>query len=81
MEYKKEDKWEFCYAVPTADGNWNEKVIYNKTKEKVEENKQKCKELGYKVISVKKLYPFNTYKNQHNFDFIGLWKIWEIFIA
>lgn len=69
--YKKEEKWELRYEVPTAEGNWNEKVIYNKTKEKFEENKKKCKEYGYRIVSAKKLYPFNTYKNQHNFSLIN----------
>ena len=68
--YKKEERYELKYAVPTAGGNWCEKVIYNSSKEKVNQNKAKCKELGYKVISCKKLYPFNTMKNQHNFELI-----------
>lgn len=81
--YKKEEKWELRYEVPTAECNWNEKVIYNKTKEKFEENKKKCKEYGYRIVSAKKLYPFNTYKNQHNFDLIHsiamneLYDIWN----
>lgn len=69
--YKKEERYEFTYAVPTAEGNKREKTIYPKSKEKVAECKQKCQEYGYDVISVKKLYPFNTYKNQHNFELIA----------
>lgn len=33
-------------------------------------NLQACKERGFKVISCRKLYPFNTMKNQHNFELI-----------
>lgn len=69
--YKREERYEFKYAVPTAGGDWSEKVIYNSSKEKVNANKAKCKELGYKVISVKKLYPFSTNRNQHNFMLIS----------
>lgn len=68
--YKKEERYEFRYEVPTASGGWSEKVIYNTSKEKVNANKAKCKELGYKFISAKKLYPFSTEKNQHNFELI-----------
>lgn len=81
--YKKEERYELRYAVPTSEGNWTEKVIYNHSKEKAYANKAKCKELGYKVISCKKLYPFSTMKNQHNFELIhnivmcDLYDIWN----
>lgn len=67
----KEERFEIRYAVPTAEGNWSEKVIYNTSKEKAGSNKARIKELGYKFISCKKLYPFSTMKNQHNFNLIS----------
>ena len=68
---KKEERWAFRYEVPTAGGNVSEKVCYPKSKEQVEANRAKARELGYRVVSVKKLYPFNTYANQHNFELIN----------
>ncbi len=67
---QKEQKWEFKYAVPTEDGNETIKVCYPKSEEKRAENIQKCKDRNYRIVSIKKLYPFNTYKNQHNFKLI-----------
>lgn len=71
QNYKKEEKWGIWYAVPTAEGNWNEKYCRVNSKEKKDANIQKIKELGYKFISCKKLYPFSTNKNQHNFELIN----------
>lgn len=71
MTYTKDERFALRYEVPTAGGNWDEKVCHVKGKEKLEANKAKCKELGYKVVSVKKLYPFSTIKNQHNFELIN----------
>lgn len=67
--YYKEERWEQRYAVP-KDGKWEEKTAYPRSKEQMEKNMEKCKELGYRYISCKKLYPFSTMKNQHNFDLI-----------
>lgn len=64
--YNKQQKWEFRYI----NGKGQEKVCYPQTQEKVNENKAKCKELGMKIISVKKMYPINTYANQHNFELV-----------
>ena len=69
-KYKKEQKWEFKYAKPTTDGGEVVKTCYPKSEEKRDENKETCKALGYRIISIKKLYPFNTYANQHNFELI-----------
>ena len=69
--YTKEQRWEFRYAVPTAGGHESIKVCYPRSEEKKNENARLCKEHGYRVVSVKKLYPFNTEKNQHNFDLIN----------
>jgi hypothetical protein len=68
--YKKEDRWEFHYQAPAEDGGWTDKYCYPRSKEKVTANREACRAKGYKVISVKKLYPFNTYANQHNFELI-----------
>ena len=68
--YKRENRYEFIYEF-TKNGERITKTIYPKSKEKMNECKEKCKTYGYKVISVKKLYPFNTYANQHNFSLIN----------
>lgn len=79
----KEQRWEQRYAVPTAEGNWREKVVYPRSEAQRDANKQKIKEYGYKYISCKKLYPFSTMKNQHNFELIhnivmnDLYDIWH----
>lgn len=67
--YKKEQRWEFRYAI-TKDGVRTERVCYPQSQEKIEANRATCKRCGYEVLSVKKLYPFNTYANQHNFELI-----------
>ena len=67
----REQRWEQRYAVPTANGNWKEKVVYPKSEEQRDSNKKKCEALGYRYISCKKLYPFSTNKNQHNFELIS----------
>lgn len=65
-----EQKWALRYCVPTADGEI-EKVCYPKSEEKRDENIEICKTRGYRVVSCKKLYPFSTMKNQHNFELIS----------
>ena len=65
--YKKEQRWALRYV--TKHGT--EKVCYPRSEEKKNENLEICKRNGLKVISCKKLYPFNTYKNQHNFELIN----------
>ena len=64
--YTKEERWEMVYEG--RDGTI--KRCYPRTKDKVKENKEKLSELGLKLVSCTKLYPFNTYKNQHNFMLI-----------
>lgn len=39
-------------------------------KEKRDERKAQLKEKGYKIVSCRKLYPFSSEKNQHNFELI-----------
>ena len=63
----KETRFEMRYI----NGKGEEKVCYPRSEEQRDANKQKCKELGYKVISCKKMYPFSTIKNQHNFELIN----------
>lgn len=63
----KEQKWQFVYI----NGVGEEKVVFPKSKEQVDLNRRICKERGLKVVSVKKLYPFSTAKNQHNFELIN----------
>lgn len=75
--YTKEDKWEFKYR--RSDGVC--RVVYPKTKEQIAKNKEICKDKGYEVVSVKKLYPISTMKNQHNFGLIHniAWnELWDI---
>ena len=42
---KREQRWEMRYEVPTANGNWSEKVCYPRSEEQRDSNKQKAKEL------------------------------------
>ena len=65
----KEQKWELVYGVKTADGEVI-KRCYPNSEEKRAKNLAICKERGYRVVSCKKLYPFSTEKNQHNFMLI-----------
>ena len=64
---KREERYELVYIG--KDGV--EKRCYPRSTAKKEENLRVCKEKGIKVISCKKLYPFNTMKNQHNFALIA----------
>lgn len=57
-----EQRYELKYEV-----NGEIKICYPNTEESKNKNLKVCKENGYKVISVTKLYPFSTNKNQHNF--------------
>lgn len=67
---KREQRWEMRYIVK-KNGEQIERVCHPRSEEQRDANKQKCKELGYKVVSCKKLYPFSTQKNQHNFALVG----------
>ena len=77
------DKWEFRYSVQNAEGEWVSKKCYPTSKENVKVNREICKERGYRVDGVQKLYCFNTNKNQHNFELIHniamieLYEIWD----
>ena len=64
---KREDRYELRYiSLKTGE----EKCCDPRSKAKRDEQLAICKERGIKVISCKKLYPFNTMNNQHNFQLI-----------
>lgn len=59
------NKYELKYIA-----NEQEKTIRFDGDDKKQRNLDVCKKNGYKVVYCKKLYPFSTMKNQHNFDLI-----------
>ena len=83
QERKRVEKWGIWYSVPTADGNWADKYIRVTSKERLEHNLGRIKELGYRLDKYRKLYPFNMEKNQHHFELIHnivmneLYDIWH----
>ena len=68
MAYRREERFELRY-VSLKDGT--EKVCYPKSKAGKDEQLRIARDRGIKVISCKKLYPFNTEKNQHNFMLVA----------
>ena len=66
----REQRWKFTYAFINKDGDRVVKSCYPRSEEKKSENIKKCKEQGMEIVSITKLYPFSTMKNQHNFDLI-----------
>ena len=67
MTYRKEERFELTYISKKTGET---KRCYPRSAAGKDEQLAKCKEYGVKVISCKKLYPFNTEKNQHNFELI-----------
>ena len=63
----REERYEFTYI--TVMGKQKTEVV--RSKARLENCKQTCAELGYKVVRTRKLYPFSTMKNQHNFALIA----------
>ena len=63
---KRETRFEIIYA---KDGV--EKHCYPRSIEKKEENLRVIHERVYKLLACKKLYPFSTMRNQHNFELIA----------
>lgn len=63
---KHEERFDLAYIG--KDGT--EKHCYPRSREKRDENLRFCEEHGVKVLSCKKLYPFSTMRNQHNFMLI-----------
>ena len=70
MAYKKEQRWEIRYEM-FEEGIEVGKVIRPRSEEAKDRNLQKIKDLGYRLVSCKKLYPFSTEKNQHNFMLVA----------
>lgn len=68
---RREERYEFRYAVPTAEGCEDVKAVRANSRERVAELKALCRKYGYRVVSCKKLYPFSTNKNQHNFELVA----------
>ena len=68
--YQKDQRWELVYQIPQKDGSTITKSCFPKSEEKKTENIELCKKYGYTIVSIEKLYPFSTMKNQHNFDLI-----------
>ena len=62
----REQRFALTYKMP----NGTVKTCYPRTEAKKAENLALCEKYGYKVVSCKKLYPFSTMKNQHNFELI-----------
>lgn len=69
--YKREQKWEQKYMVPTRESGWVERIVYPNTPEQRDRNAIRIRELGYRPVSCKKLYPFSMERNGHNIDLIN----------
>ena len=67
----RESRFEIRYVLTTANGVREERVFVARSEEKRNEALATCKRAGYEVLSCKKLYPFNTERNQHNFFLIA----------
>ena len=73
----KEQRWKIRYVG--KDGA--EKNCYPRSEQQKSEQLRVAKEKGIRVIYCKKLYPFSTEKNQHNFMLISNVcsnRIWEL---
>lgn len=67
----REQRWELKYAVRKGDG-WENRVCYPHSQEKVDENKAKIEASeNLRLVSCKKMYPFDMWNNQHNFVLIS----------
>ena len=64
---RNEQRYALTYKL--ADGTV--KTCYPRTEQKKNENLELCKSRNITVVSCKKLYPFSTVKNQHNFELIN----------
>lgn len=65
--YKKENRFALRYI---SNKTGTEKVCYPRSIEKRDEQLAYCKAHGIRVVSCKKLYPFSTERNLHNFELI-----------
>ena len=53
------------------NGEWVKRVCYPRTEEKLDESMEILKtNENYRLISCKKMYPFDMWNNQHNFELI-----------
>lgn len=66
MMYEKTEKWLVKFEDPTGEV----KSFYVSSKQVIESHKKYYSAHGFKFLSVTKLYPFSTQKNQHNFELI-----------
>ena len=64
---KREEHYEFTYI----NSNGVEKTERVHSKARLESCLNTCKDIGYKVIRTRKLYPFSMMKHQHDFDHIN----------
>lgn len=66
----KQERYEIKYIIVSAQGHEIPKYIIAEGKARRDEILAQCKEKGIRVEYSKKLYPFSTMKNQHNFELI-----------
>lgn len=64
--YPRQQRWAIRYRLP--DGT--EKTHTSTSEERKAQALASIKAKGFQLISCRKLYPFNTERNQHNFDLI-----------
>ena len=68
----KEQRWELKYEVQNNKGEWIEKVCYPRSEEKKNANLDALKSRAtMRLVSCKKMYPFDMWNNQHNFELIS----------
>ena len=62
----RDERFEFTYINSMG----KKKTEQARSKERLNNCLQTCKDLGYEVVGWRKLYPFSTMKHQHNFFLI-----------
>lgn len=66
QEQRKVEHFRITYQKPDSEIEYRHVI----GKDKRDERKAQLKEKGYKIVSCRKLYPFSSEKNQHNFELI-----------
>ena len=67
----REQRWEIKYEC-LENSEWVEKVCYPRSEEKKDKNlKTISQSNALKLVSCKKMYPFDMWNNQHNFELIS----------
>lgn len=67
----KEMRWELRYRA-LKNGKWIDKICYPRSEEKKAENLAKIAASDtLQYVSCKKMYPFDMWNNQHNFELIA----------